>query len=402
LDEVAINVNSPRFSETLDFTIKLGYGLTINSIPEGIPFWIDDMSLTTPIEIGLLAGSYTIRMPSNIKIDQTIYYFQKWENGSTSSTRVINLQRDTVITASYSPGAETGRIPPNDEWTEPDYTASGDWFSGTGSGVVELDSQTKAVREHAIRHTTKSSDYYGAAVFRLHDGKEVNCDLYSRFVFVMALEESFSGIVTIVLEDAVGNSVGRDEVISVLEWRLLTLLVGSINDALWEHIIGTTFDWTKVKSITWYCHFPNVGTGKFWVDGIYFTYKIEGARALDITVVVKGTDPAVPVEGATVVYGHLVGIDPTTNKETYFWMDGEKKITGADGKAVFSGLEPDWYGLKVSAKDFKEAMVPDLDLRSVDQQIMVELEPTSIWDVLLPILVLGGITFGIVIIVEKL
>lgn len=312
------------------------------------------------------------------------------------------MVKSGIVTVTVYPGpSPEQRYPPNDDWTEPDYTVWGVWW---GKDKVALDSTQKIVRDNSIRVTTSISNYYSRAIFTLHDGLEVNTDIYTRFNFLIALEDKFTGVVTIQLIDSAGMIVRRNETIPVLEWTLLVLPVGSINAAFWEVDPFNTqpFDWTKVKKIDVTADFPGVGTGKFWLDGIYFTYKIEGFRALDVTVVVKGTDPPIPVVGATVVYGHLVGVDPTTSKETYFWMDGEKKVTGSDGRAVFSELEPDWYGLKISAKDFKEVFVPDIDLRGADEAITVELEPVSIWDLLLPILVFGGFLAVTVIVVEKL
>lgn len=139
-----------------------------------------------------------------------------------------------------------------------------------------------------------------------------------------------------------------------------------------------------------------------WLDGIYFTFKIEGLRALDVTVVTLVDGAPVPIEGAKVAFGHLVGVDPTTGQETYFWLDGDAKITDLDGRVVFSGLEPDWYGLRVTAQNFKEAFVPNIDLTATDKAITVELEPVTIGD-FLPLLVGGIIVIaGFIVIVQRL
>jgi len=285
--------------------------------------------------------------------------------------------------------------PPNDEWTEPEYIEWGEWISGTGTGVVELDAQLKVVREHSIRHTTKQPDYYGRAVFTLKNGAEINCDNYPRFKLAIAKEQGvgFMNTTAIILEDAAGNWAAREETVGAGAWVPLTLLVGSVNDVLWQHT--GPFDWTKVKRIMIDCHFEAVGTGRFWIDGIVFTYKIEGFRALDVTVVLKGATPAVPIQGAKVIYGHLVGIDPVSGKETYFWMDGEAKLTDTTGKVVFTALEPDWYGLKVTAKGFKEVIISDIDARNADPApITVELEQISPLDIVVPIIVASVLILG--------
>lgn len=288
--------------------------------------------------------------------------------------------------------------PPNDNWTEPEYKDWGEWISGTGTGIIELDHQQKVVRDYSIRHTTREPDYYARAIFQLHDGAEVNCDLYPRFIFAIALETAFSGIVDILLVDAAGKTVLRRETVGRGVWELKTLPVGSVNDDLWEG--EKPFDWTKVKELHWICNFPGTGTGKFWLDGIFFSYQIVGLRALDVTIVVKDTDPPIPVVGASVVYGHLVGVDPETGKEAYFWFDKEKQITDETGRVVFSGLEPDWYGLQIKAKGFKDAMIPDIDLTSADKVLVIELAAV---DWLLPLIVGSVLTVGgLGIIVKRL
>lgn len=290
------------------------------------------------------------------------------------------------------------RYPPNDEWTEPDFTGWGEWTSP--AGIVGLDAIQKVVREHSVRVTVTGALYYGRAVFTLHDGLEVNTDNFPRFAFVIALEDAYSGHVTVLLWDADGRSVSRDELVSTGVWNLLNLRVGAVNADLWEG--DPLFDWTRVKAIDVTCHFPTTGTGSFWLDGTYFTYSIVGMRALDVTVVVKDTEPPIPVAGAKIVYGHLVGVNPETGEETYFWLDGEAEVTGDDGKVVFSELEPDWYGLRVSADGFKEVLVKDIDLTEVDKALKVELEPVSILDLLLPVLVIGSFTVVFVAVAERL
>lgn len=289
--------------------------------------------------------------------------------------------------------------PPNDEWTEPEYIDWGEWTSGTGTGSVGLDAQQKVVREHSIRHKTATPDYYGAAIFTLKDGKEVNCDNYPILKMAIAKEATFAQDALITLEDSLGNSAQKQEVAYVNQWTPLTLPVGSTNDLFWTH--EGPFDWSKVKKIRIDCMFKGVNTGSFWIDGIYFTYEIAGLRALDVTVVVKGSSPPILVQGAKVIYGHLVGVDPETGKETYFWMDGEAKITDATGRVVFSELDADWYALKITAEGFKEKTVLDIDARNADPApITVELEIVKL-DIV-PIIIVGGVLFGLYIISQRL
>jgi len=273
------------------------------------------------------------------------------------------------------------RYPPNDDWTEPDYTTWGKWETGT-TAEIQLDPTQKVVREHSVY--TESDGVYARAVFTLNDGLEVNTDNFPRYNFAVAVVGGTQ--IDIYLEDSAGMVVSRREVIKEEAWNALTLLVGSVNAALWTPSVFNTlpFDWTKVKKLVFVF---GAGYALLWIDAIYFTYKIEGYRALDVTVVDKET--GLPVQGASVVYGFLVGVDPNTNEETYFWMDGEKGVTGTDGKVVFSELDPDWHGLRVTAEGFKEAIIKDIDLRATDKAITVELERVT-WEDWLPLIV-GGV-----------
>jgi len=97
-----------------------------------------------------------------------------------------------------------------------------------------------------------------------------------------------------------------------------------------------------------------------------------------ISVTVLTAAEGTPVENAVVVYGHLVGVDPETGDETYFWMEDKRVITGSDGKALFAGLEPDWYGIQVRAQGFQTAFDLSIDATEYDPlPITVELERTS-------------------------
>jgi hypothetical protein len=56
--------------------------------------------------------------------------------------------------------------------------------------------------------------------------------------------------------------------------------VGAANADLWQ--VETGFDWTLVKKVRVTCWFDGVGTGSFWVDGLFFGGRRYSALEEDI------------------------------------------------------------------------------------------------------------------------
>ena len=50
----------------------------------------------------LASGTYTVTVTTPVTIDAVTYDFLKWEDNSTNPTRVVLLNQDTAITATYS------------------------------------------------------------------------------------------------------------------------------------------------------------------------------------------------------------------------------------------------------------------------------------------------------------
>jgi len=160
-----------------------------------------------------------------------------------------------------------------DAWTESLTPADGSWSSGTGTGSVSLDSGEKAVGSYSVKHSTTTADYYGCAVFTLDAGKEIDCDTYPSLTFQVMEESGFSGAVTIQLEDSAGMIVRQEFRISNnKKWHLQTFMAGRKHSDQWTHSLFNTqpFDWTKVKKVSFFCHFSGTGTGSFWVDNLFF------------------------------------------------------------------------------------------------------------------------------------
>lgn len=78
--------------------------LQVNSTPiVGISFNLNGTTQTTPYSASLSQDNWTVVMPATFNSGGLIYSFSHWEDGSTSTTRTINLTSETSITATYEP-----------------------------------------------------------------------------------------------------------------------------------------------------------------------------------------------------------------------------------------------------------------------------------------------------------
>lgn len=76
--------------------------LSVFSSPiSGVTFSLDGTDRITPFSNFLEEGRYTIVMPSTVDVAGTIYVFANWSDGSTESTRTVNLLSDKSITAYF-------------------------------------------------------------------------------------------------------------------------------------------------------------------------------------------------------------------------------------------------------------------------------------------------------------
>jgi hypothetical protein len=76
--------------------------LSVFSSPiSGVTFSLDGTDRITPFSSFLEEGRYTIVMPSTVDIGGTTYVFANWSDGSTDSTRTVNLLSDKSITAYF-------------------------------------------------------------------------------------------------------------------------------------------------------------------------------------------------------------------------------------------------------------------------------------------------------------
>jgi len=95
--------------DTYRGTISLAtHTLTVNSDPSSIIFilWSSDKgthaSVLTPYSAVLDDGNYILDMPKSVMIGGVQYYWQKFEDGSTTSWRGIKLTADLTYKALYT------------------------------------------------------------------------------------------------------------------------------------------------------------------------------------------------------------------------------------------------------------------------------------------------------------
>jgi hypothetical protein len=153
-----------------------------------------------------------------------------------------------------------------DAWTESLTPTDGVWTAAAGE--VSFDTTKKAKGTGSVKLYAQNN-YYGSAVFTLNVGKEVNCNLYPILEFLAFLEKTFNGNVTIQLYDTSSREAKKNLTVGPDEWRLTSLRVGVGNEGDWESV-AAGFDWTQIKIVRISCDFAGVGTGSFWVDGLYF------------------------------------------------------------------------------------------------------------------------------------
>ena len=153
-----------------------------------------------------------------------------------------------------------------DVWTESLTPADGSWSAGAGE--VSLDTTFKIKGSASIK-TYTGPNYWAGCVFTLNTGKEVNSNLYPILSFYAFLQKAFDGNVTVSLYDVADKQAYKNITIGPDEWHKTDLKVGLGNELEWESV-ESGFDWTQIKEVRVACWFAGVGTGNFWLDGLYF------------------------------------------------------------------------------------------------------------------------------------
>ncbi len=152
-----------------------------------------------------------------------------------------------------------------DAWTESLTPADGAWTAT--SGTVSFDNAVKVKGSGSIK-TYAQNLYYGGCLFTLNAGKEVDAEQYPVLNLWLSRESSFNGNVTLTLFDATDRAAGREFTVGHEKWFQTQVRVGSGNADVWQ--VESGFNWKSVKKVRVVCWFDGVGTGSFWVDGLFF------------------------------------------------------------------------------------------------------------------------------------
>jgi hypothetical protein len=163
-------------------------------------------------------------------------------------------------------GAPDKSVPANkDYWTETLSSGDGAWVAL--SGAISLDAASKVKGSASIK-TTAQNLYYASCQLTLNSGKEVNANQYPALNLWLTREASFNGNATIVLHDIYDNLAAHEMTVGTDRWFQTQIAVGNANSDQWQ--IPTQFSWSQVKRVQVALWFTGVGSGSFWVDGLYF------------------------------------------------------------------------------------------------------------------------------------
>jgi hypothetical protein len=155
-------------------------------------------------------------------------------------------------------------------WTRSLTPSDGAWAADSGN--VSVDSTGAPDGGACIELSVPGSLYYGACHFTLNSGKEVSCEQYPKLDFQARLDGSYSGTGVVTIFDT--SSRAAQKKISVTpgdgQFHSTEIGVGSTYASQWDSI-QSGFDWTQVKVVRFDFWFStDVGSGNFWVHGLYF------------------------------------------------------------------------------------------------------------------------------------
>lgn len=153
-------------------------------------------------------------------------------------------------------------------WTRSLTPADGVWTAV--SGTVSVDA-TGAPDGGACIKLAAINSYYGATVFTLNAGSEVNGELYPLINVQFKLPVAYSGTGTLDLYDTAGKRATKSITVSPDDaWHVIEAGVGSVYANQWENI-DAGFDWTQILQVRCTFYFSeNVGTGNFYIHQLYF------------------------------------------------------------------------------------------------------------------------------------
>ncbi|MEM3579514.1 MAG: hypothetical protein QXL54_04770 [Candidatus Bathyarchaeia archaeon] len=163
-------------------------------------------------------------------------------------------------------GAADKSVPSDkDAWTESLTPSDGSWSAAAGE--VSFDTGNKVKGSGSIK-TYGANQYWIGCIFTLNSGKEVNANLYPLLSFWAYREAAFDGNLIVILYDTSSKAASHTFPVGPDKWVQIQVKAGKENVDLWN--VESGFDWTQIKKLRFDCWFTGVGTGSFWVDGLFF------------------------------------------------------------------------------------------------------------------------------------
>lgn len=151
-------------------------------------------------------------------------------------------------------------------WTRSLTPADGAWVASIG--VVSLEG-AGAPDGGACIKLASAINYAGVVDLNFTAGHEPNMNLYPIIALQLKAQDTYSGTGSILLQDTTGKYASKTISVSPdAAWHALETGCGSAYAPQWEQV-DAGFDWTSILKIRVSLGFPGVGTGNFWVHGLY-------------------------------------------------------------------------------------------------------------------------------------
>ena len=132
--------------------------LSIDSAPlAGFSFLLDSAAYVTPFSSEVNEGQYVVDFPANVDYQGVNYTFKSWEDGSTSSKRIINLVAPMSLLGTYAPPP-----PPNHTLSVNSNLSN---FSITVNGAQKTVPYTESLVEGAYDIVTPSNLQVGTDTY---------------------------------------------------------------------------------------------------------------------------------------------------------------------------------------------------------------------------------------------
>lgn len=192
--------------------------------------------------------------PSSVSLAERVEYYEY--------RRDVHRVRNKITVY----GAADKSVPADkDTWTESLTPADGMWTAI--AGVVSFEGAVKVKGAGSVKTFVDGFQYAGC-VFTLNGDKLLDTNAYPVLNLWLCTEKAFNGNVTVTLFDNADRAATREFTVGTGKWFQTQVEVGSVKADLWQ--VQSGFDWTKIWRVRVICWFDDVGTGAFWVDGLFF------------------------------------------------------------------------------------------------------------------------------------